>query len=186
MHYHGTIYFQLCSPCGPGLICRPGWSQVHRDPLASASIVLRLKTWATTTPQPAIFSFLTSVSLKSTQPGERAAARPGGHRARNRRHPPERRNGDPGTVQGENERAASRPAGGSLHRFCAARGGGTVGSDPLPNPGGHRAAPRGLQLLLQEGLPNGAKASGLCPPQDQRCGANLRADAGELNQDDSV
>lgn len=46
------------------------------------------------------------------------------------------RNGDPGTVQGENERAASRPAGGSLHRFCAARGGGAVGSDPLPNPGG--------------------------------------------------
>lgn len=46
------------------------------------------------------------------------------------------RNGDPGTVQGENERAASRPAGGSLHRFCATRGGGAVGSDPLPNPGG--------------------------------------------------
>lgn len=66
VHYHGTIYFQLCSPCCPGLICRPGWSQVHRDPLASASIVLQLKTWATTTPQPAIFSVLTSVSLKST------------------------------------------------------------------------------------------------------------------------
>jgi hypothetical protein len=29
------------------LLCRPGWRQTYRDPLASASLVLRLKTCAT-------------------------------------------------------------------------------------------------------------------------------------------
>lgn len=46
-----------------------------------------------------------------------------------------RRYCDPGTVQGKNQRAAPGPAGGGLHGVGAARGGGAVGSDPLPHPG---------------------------------------------------
>lgn len=48
---------------------------------------------------------------------------------------PPRRYRDPGTLQGKNQRAAARPTGGGLHCVGATRGGGAVGSDPLPHSG---------------------------------------------------
>ncbi|CAM5072268.1 unnamed protein product, partial [Eretmochelys imbricata] len=87
---------------------------------------------------------------------------------------------DPGAVEGEADRAAARAPGRPVHRLRAEGGVGAVGPDPLPHPGGHGAAPRGLQLLGPQGLPDGAEPGRLRPGQAGGAGPHLRAHAGAI------
>ncbi|KAJ6654938.1 hypothetical protein lerEdw1_006409 [Lerista edwardsae] len=113
--------------------------------------------------------------------GERAAATLGRAGAGDRGGAAERGHGHPGAVQGEAQRAPPGPTRQPVRGLRAEGGVGALRPDPLPHPGGHGAASRGLQLLRSQGLPDGSEPHRLRPRQARGALPDLRADAGAVS-----